>query len=326
MRRIVLICILFCLFILSASSSVVAANESLRDEALKDLQKVVVKAMPTEGNIIRIAVLDLAGDDGTIKNALTSIISEKTTFKIIERADLDKILKEQGLQLKDVMDEKTRIQHGKIKGVQGLLMGNVLGMESGFMSFTIRVHLKLDDVEKGEIVFANDFKATAVSPVRNWVFVALGCIIFALIVTILFKYRRVAVKKTTIKEDVKTRVYTGKGLSGAMATLSDARSKLMDSGRTESAIKLKDTERNLLALKEEIENAVRGDIDMRKSSEFRDALSFDSNFQETSEDLSKSADKLYDAVLSGATDIDASIGKLNRDIRIASDVFRRRKI
>jgi len=103
-------------------------------------------------------------NNGTIRDAIISTISEKTSFKIIERTDLDQILKEQGLQLKDIMDEKTMIQHGKIKGVQGLLMGRVLGMESGFMSYTIQVHLKLDDVEKGEIVFAKDFNAYAVSP------------------------------------------------------------------------------------------------------------------------------------------------------------------
>jgi len=39
-----------------------ATTGDLKSEAVKNLQKAVVKALPTEGNIIRIAVLDLAGE------------------------------------------------------------------------------------------------------------------------------------------------------------------------------------------------------------------------------------------------------------------------
>jgi curli biogenesis system outer membrane secretion channel CsgG len=212
MRRIVLAGAVFFFFMLLAIPGT-AATASLKAEAIRKLQSAVVKALPAEGSIIRIAILDLAGDDGAVKNAITAIITEKTSFKVIERADLDMILKEQGLQLKDVMDEKTRIQHGKLKGVQGLLMGKVLGMESGFMSYTVRIHLKLDDVEKGEIVFARDFNVTAVSPVRAWIFIIAGLVLLIIVVAIVWGRRRSAIKETVIQADVKERVDLGRPCS-----------------------------------------------------------------------------------------------------------------
>jgi hypothetical protein len=253
-------------------------------------------------------------------------VAQKTSFKVIERADLDVILKEQGLQLKDVMDEKTRIQHGKLKGVQGLLMGRVLGMESGFMSCTIRVHLKLDDVEKGEIVFAKDFNVTAVSPLRNWLFVGAGLLLAIIIGAALWSRRRVVVQENKIQEDVTERIDLGRGVGRALSTLSEARAKLMDQGKSDAAAALKDAERNLLALKEQIENAARGDAAMRGKDELKEALEFDRRFQETAEGLARSADDLYGAVSANAGGLEQRIDQVKREIRIASDVFQRRKL
>jgi len=64
--------------------------------------------------------------------------------------------------------------------------------------------------------------------------------------------------ESVIQEDTRTRVDLGKGIRQAMFTLSEARAKLLDKGQTDSAIKLKDVERDVLALKEEIENARAG--------------------------------------------------------------------
>lgn len=325
MRRSVLAGVVF-FFLMLTSLPCMAGTDDLKVEAVKNFQKAVVKALPAEGNIIRIAVLDITDDNGSIRDAIIAAITEKTSFKIIERTDLDQILKEQGLQLKDVMDEKTRIQPGKIKGVQGLLMGRVLGMESGFMSYTIRVHLKLDDVEKGEIVFAKDFNVSAVSPVRMWLFVAIALVIGIIVVFFIFGRRRVKERESIVQEDVRTRVDLGRGIRQAMATLSEARAKLMDKGQTDPAIKLKNAERDLLVLKEEIENAPRGFTDISNNDELRDVLAFDRSFQEKSDILIKSVEKLYDVIQSGTSDLDKYIDLVKQDVREASNTFRKRKI
>ena len=282
--------------------------------------------MPTETQIVRIAILDFEGDDGTIQNAITSAITEKTNFKVIERKDLDKILEEQGLQLKDIMDEKTRIQHGKIKGVQGLLFGKVLGMEKGFLSYTVKVHLKLDDVEKGEILFSKDFNIKVVSPVRNWIiYGVIGVIILVFIVVALTK-RRATVIKARVKEDVTARVDITKEIARALTNTSNAKTKLMAKGKTDEAVLLKDAERDLQLLKEQVDNAARGSADMRKAGEFKQVLNFDKAMMDSFENLTKSADKLYNKVLQGdLINFEKETDSLKRDIKNTMNEFSHRK-
>ena len=141
-------------------SATALADSDLKSAALTKFQHSLLKALPAETKIVRIAVIGFEGDDGAIQNAVTSAITEKTRLKVIERKDLDKILAEQGIQLKDILDPKTRIQHGRIKGVQGLIFGNVLGWEKGFMSQSLRVHVKFDDVERGEILLSTSSNFT----------------------------------------------------------------------------------------------------------------------------------------------------------------------
>jgi hypothetical protein len=302
-----------------------SAENDLKSLAIKKLQNAVIKALPADSNIVRLAVLDFEGDDGTVRDALTSAITEKTTFKVIERADLDKILSEQGLQLKDIMDEKTRIEHGRIKGVQGILFGKVLGMESGFMSFTVKVHLKLDDVEKGEILLSKDFNISAVSPVRTWIiYGAIGLIVLIVVITML-KKRRVTVIESTIKEDVKARIDLVKEINRAITNISEAKAKLMDKGRTDDAVLLKDAERDIMLLKEHVDNAARGSADMRKTKEFKDALEFDKGIISSLESLTRSADRLYETVISGNTgNLGREVDVIKKDIKDAINEFQNR--
>jgi len=324
MRRIRLASFLLCVFLFLLVSTPATAND-LKSDAIKVLQRAVVKALPTEGNIVRIAVLDFQNDDGTIRNAITSAITEKTPYKLIERADLDKILAEQGLQLKDIMDEKTRIEHGRLKGVQGLLLGNVQGMERGFMSYSINMNMKLDDVEKGEIVFAKDFTITAVSPWRNRLFVALIVMVALAILIGILARRTSGVKKTAIQKDVKVRVNIGQEISKAMATISEAKSKLMDKGKTNEAVLLKDAERNLLLFKESIENAIRGSEDMRSGKEFKKLLEFDKDFAGNVDNVSKYATRIYDITIAGNTDsMESEIDVLKKETNILMGEFKNR--
>jgi hypothetical protein len=320
----------FVLSILICSTFLISATawgeSDLKAAALKKFQQAIIKALPVETQIVRIAVLDFEGDDGTFQNAMTSAITEKTNFKVIERKDLDKILEEQGLQLKDVMDEKTRIKHGKIKGVQGLLFGKVLGMEKGFMSYTLKVHLKFDDVEKGEILFSKDFNIKVVSPVRDWIIYGVIGIIILIVILIALTKRRATVVKTRIKEDVTVRVDITKEIARALTNISEAKAKLMNKGKTDEAVLLKDAERDLLLLKEHVDNAARGSADMRKAGEFKQVLSFDKAIMDSFENLTKSADRLYNKVLQGdLVNFEKETDGLKMDIKNTMNEFSHRK-
>ncbi len=302
-----------------------SAESEMKTAALKKFQTAVVKALPAESDMARIAVLDFEGDDGTIRNAITSAITEKTSFRVIERTDLDKILEEQGLQLKDIMDENTQITHGKIKGVQGLIFGKVVSMQKGFMSYTIKANVKLDDVEKGEIVLSKDFSVSAVSPVRQWLVYGFFALIVLIGIAIFLSMRRATVIGTTIKEDVGTRRDLVKEISRAVANISEAKAKLMDKGKTDDAVLLKDAEKDLMLLKQYVENAVRGDATMNKVKDFKDALENDKKIMSVFEDLTRSADKVYDLVISGNNNgIEKEADLLKRDIKNAINEFKGR--
>lgn len=325
MKKNYLIPIVMLLILFSSLPSVLAADP-LEAVAIKKLQQAVIKALPTETQMTRISVLELEGDKGTILNAITSAITEKTSYKVIERKDLDKILDEQGVQLRDVMDEKTRIQHGKIKGVQGLLMGKVLEMGSGFMSYSIRLHLKLDDVEKGEIVFSKDFSVTAVSPVRTWLIWGVIGLVVLIIIMIFFKRRRVVVIEKTIQKDVRERIDLAKEVQKAQAGLSQAQGKLVEQGKTDEAVMIKEAGRELLYLREQIENAPRGNADMRSKKEFEAVLEFDQKMQATLEGLTRTAERICDLVSDGNTNyLSKEVDHLRRDIKSAEREFKGRR-
>ena len=324
MKKIHPIILCFVLVIISISTSFAA---DLKSDAIKNLQKEVIKALPAEGNIIRIGVTDFEGDDGTIKNAITSAITEKTSFKVIERADLDRILKEQGLQLKDIMDEKTKVRHGMIKGVQGLLIGKVQGMESGFLSYNIKVQLKLDDVEKGEIVFSKDFTVSAVSPIKNWLIAAIIIIIILIFLVPYLKRRNIEVKETIIKDDVKARVDITRDISRAASNIKETKSKLMDMGKTSESVMLKDAERELLLFKDKVESAARGNSDTRSRSELNDVLYFDNNYLEELKELADLSEKIHTNVISGSqSNLSEEIARLKKAISLASNRLKGRKI
>lgn len=310
-------------FILSlfAVCRTATAENDLRNAAITKLQAVVVKSLPVESSIIRVGVLDFEGDDGTIRNAITSAITDKTSFKVIERADLDKILQEQGLQLKDIMDERTRIEPGRIKGVQGILFGKVLGMESGFMSYTIRVNLKLDDVEKGEIVFSKDISASAVSPVRQWLLFGVIGIVILLIIMRIFRKNRAAL----IKEDIVARIDLTKEIDKVISNVSGARSKLNEKGKSEEAIMVNNAEGDLLNLKQLIQTAPRGSVLKTDTKDYQKVLEFDQKIMDYFEDLKKSSDKIYDMAISGNNgNLEREIDSLKRDIKNSLNEFRNR--
>lgn len=316
--------ILICsIFLISAYAF---AEADLKPAAIKKLQQSVIKALPTETQIVRIAILDFEGDDGTIQNAITSAITEKTNFKVIERKDLDKILEEQGLQLKDIMDEKTRIQHGKIKGVQGLLFGKVLGMEKGFLSYTVKVHLKLDDVEKGEILFSKDFNIKAVSPVRNWVIYGIiGIVILVVVIGMLKKRRQVVINKA-VKEDVSARLDITREIDKAITNIATARSKLNSRGNSGDAIKLNGIESDLLHVKQVIQLAPRGSVLKDGTKEYKNVVEFDQNIKNSFEALTKYCERIYDVVASGnSASIEREIDMIAGAIKNTLNEFRDRK-
>lgn len=152
-------------------------------KAANNIAAQVVKKLPDDIHMRLLAIAPIKGDDGALVDMLTSKIKSETQYRLIERKDLDKILKEQGIQISSFADPRRPIEPGKIKGVEGLLMGEIVKKQSSFLSCNLEVFFKMDNVESGDVVFADSFKAQVSSSVAWYaiggILVLILCIAYA---------------------------------------------------------------------------------------------------------------------------------------------------
>lgn len=84
---------------------------------------------PAEVNlrgINRIVVGEITGNGGqSIADLLTSKLFESGKFEVLERAQLDRIMREHALNLSGAIDERTAAEVGKLIGATTLISGNV---------------------------------------------------------------------------------------------------------------------------------------------------------------------------------------------------------
>jgi len=277
------------------------AGESLQSRAFMTLGESVVKALPSDKSMARIAVLDFRGDDSMAKNAVTSAINEKTPRRVIERVDFDMILAEQGLQLKDIMDERTRMRHGRLKGVQGLLMGEVYSAKSGFMSYHLKANVKLLDVEKGEVVMSREFDVSAVSPMRHYVLMAVPALIALFLLVFLasrlVRRRRRKIAARSVEANGLSRREMTDGIDRIIGHVSEAKSRLVEKGKVEDAAELKNIERNLKEMRRSVADNGRG---------VRSAVRLDPEVSWKFDDIERLSGRISNTA---STDIPGDIGK-----------------
>ncbi|MHC4944490.1 MAG: CsgG/HfaB family protein [Planctomycetota bacterium] len=77
---------------------------------------------------------------------LDRLVQEGTT--VIERRDLEEVVKELELQLSDLVDEETTVEVGNISGVELLILGTVKDLTRS----TYRIELKVVDLETAKIL------------------------------------------------------------------------------------------------------------------------------------------------------------------------------
>lgn len=114
-----------------------------------------------------------------LQDMLIAELAGTESFQVLERNELDKVISEQKLNQSGLVDEKTRIKPGKIKGAKYLIAAtvsafqeNTTGNDAGIsvMGFNIggskstaymAVDLKVIDTETGEIVKTRTVEATS---------------------------------------------------------------------------------------------------------------------------------------------------------------------
>jgi hypothetical protein len=83
---------------------------------------------------------------GFLQEKLGMAIGRTAGLELFAREKLDEILKVQELNLSDLVDQRTAVSVGNLKGVQGLFSGRFFDSDAN-----VRVFLQLVDVEKGTV-------------------------------------------------------------------------------------------------------------------------------------------------------------------------------
>lgn len=114
------------------------------------------------GQTIRIAISDFENLSGNVKydglgKALSSmLISDielnvsKKRLQLVERSQLNKILKEQNIQSGKAFDKNSAVKVGKLLGINFVLVGDIFVLNDDLV-----INARLTSVENGEIKFSN---------------------------------------------------------------------------------------------------------------------------------------------------------------------------
>jgi TolB-like protein len=110
---------------------------------------------------IKVAILDfentsgIAKYDGLGKAMSSMLISDIESnvspkrLQLVERAQIQKVLKEQNFQASSVIDKNTTVKAGKILGVKYLLVGDIY-----ILNDVLIINARLTNTETGEIKFS----------------------------------------------------------------------------------------------------------------------------------------------------------------------------
>ena len=143
-----------------ASGQVVAVGAKGKDVVTSDDTQMIVgkQTIKLVGERMGVAVLPFdnkgaSGDLGEIiLDKMINVLVNQERFKVMERAQLDKVLEEQSLGVSGIIDAATAAEIGKGIGVDGIIIGSVAAARSGAISIDARVI----DTESAAIIVAQD--------------------------------------------------------------------------------------------------------------------------------------------------------------------------
>lgn len=303
-----------------------AAEEKTPPGPEQDIANQLAAAIPADVSMGAVAIGTIEGDgDGKIAHALTGALVQLNRFKIIERRDLDKLLEEQGVQAKDWIDAKDRVKFGKVKGVQGLVFGKVVERSTGWLSDTLRVQLKLANVERGQVVLANDFASTQWHYGPLAVLLGVAVVLLLVLLVVLGRKRGVTKRAELAVADQRERTINTEELSKAMSELGRAQSLLYNKGLTGEAARVKDLSAQLRTLKDRIGLAPSMQSDRSSVGEMRSVAGFDRDYRAFAEVVTSGAAGLCDHASTGdRTQVERDLQAMADEIRQAETSFRNR--
>lgn len=288
--------------------------DALLDTAAKKAADLVGKQLPKDQRL-RLAVMPVVNDPGgTFQRYLSAAVTMNTKFEVIERAELEQLLKEQRFQLGDIVDPGSRIEPGKIQGVETVLVGKVTQAESSLGRAEVKAFLRLLDVERGRIIWEREVEATATNPLRTILLWGFGILVVLFILSRIARRRQVEKTTVLLDNDQDLRGACAREVEKAANYVAAAREKLLAQGQSESANQAGNLRGQLLQLRDEIAFAPTGHPGSTGPNAARGAVLFDNQLLMQLKPLATRGDELLNAVTSGASDAKRRMEDLDKQV------------
>lgn len=94
-----------------------------------------------------------------VQEKIINVLVNQNSFRIMERAQLEKILAEQKLQLSGLVDSASAVEIGKVLGVDGIMIGSIT--EYGrtiYPKVRLTLNVRVIEVKTGEIKWASEIR------------------------------------------------------------------------------------------------------------------------------------------------------------------------
>lgn len=119
-------------------------------------------------NVMTVAVVDLQSEEvpSIVVNAVSDIVRSEfvniANFRVVERAQMDKILEEQKLQLSGLTEETSAVRIGEVLSAQKVVIGEINVIEDAFV-----ITLRIVDVETAESEFSARTRAESMAQIEK---------------------------------------------------------------------------------------------------------------------------------------------------------------
>lgn len=154
--KVYMFCLALFLMISRVDAQTSKATKTDWDLQLDALVRQIDNEIPMYSEKVKIAILDFSDLLGNVNNFGRFLSEELITrlfqlkkFTVVERLLLEKVMKENALQLTGVVDPKSAVELGRILGVKAIVSGTITDLES-----TMRVNARLISTETGEVFAA----------------------------------------------------------------------------------------------------------------------------------------------------------------------------
>ncbi|MDO8804415.1 MAG: CsgG/HfaB family protein [Elusimicrobiota bacterium] len=147
------------IFMLAVSLAAQLGAKELDSKLEKTAQKFALAAVAQRLEGSTLAVFPFQADDKLSKKKVNVAVSEiltnsllrQSAFKLIERARLEEVMKEQKLGLSGAVDSKTAADVGKLMGAKLLVLGNVIQVGNSYQITSKLVNSETSEILTSEI-------------------------------------------------------------------------------------------------------------------------------------------------------------------------------